>query len=171
MEFLLFLLFLLLFLLFLLPLLPLFLLVLSTYQRCSQTSILPDRVVSPPHVPPEARLLTGPIIPLVSSPVNPSLCKGTCSSRNPRPIDTFLSYHHLSSIHSAFVSALSSVYIPRTNAKALAHPSWYHAMDEDMSALIVNGTRDFVPLSPKKSLVGCHWVLLLKLVLMDLLID
>ena len=47
----------------------------------------------------------------------------TRSSRNPHPIYNFLTYHHLSSPYSAFVSTLSSVSVPQTGHEALSHPS------------------------------------------------
>ena len=40
--------------------------------------------------------------------------KGTRSTHNPHPIYTFLSYHQLSSPYSTFVSAISSVSLPKS---------------------------------------------------------
>ncbi|RVW88769.1 Retrovirus-related Pol polyprotein from transposon RE1 [Vitis vinifera] len=48
--------------------------------------------------------------------------KGTRSTRNPHPIYNFLSYHRLSSPYSAFVSAISSVSLPKSTHEALSHP-------------------------------------------------
>ena len=44
--------------------------------------------------------------------------KGTRSTRNPHPIYIFLSYHRLSSPYSAFVSAISSVSLPKSTHEA-----------------------------------------------------
>ncbi|RVX13111.1 hypothetical protein CK203_017860 [Vitis vinifera] len=48
--------------------------------------------------------------------------KSTRSTRNPHPIYNFLSYHRLSSPYSAFVSAISSVSLPKSTHEALSHP-------------------------------------------------
>ena len=61
---------------------------------------------------------------VLSSPTDPPITirKGTRSSRNPHLIYTFLSYHHLSSSYSAFISTLSSVSLPHTIHEAFSHP-------------------------------------------------
>ena len=74
-----------------------------------------------PHIdtgPPDDSSLMAPssTMLVLPSPADPpiSIRKGTCSSRNPHPIYTFLSYHCLSSPYSAFISALSFVSLPNT---------------------------------------------------------
>ena len=52
--------------------------------------------------------------------------------------------------------------MPKTNAEALAHPSWQHAMNEEMLALFANGTWDLIPFPLRKSLVGCRWIFTIK---------
>ncbi|RVX04676.1 Pentatricopeptide repeat-containing protein, chloroplastic [Vitis vinifera] len=47
--------------------------------------------------------------------------KGTRSTRNLHPIYNFLSYHRLSLPYSAFVSAISSVSLPKSTHEALSH--------------------------------------------------
>ena len=66
--------------------------------------------------------------------------KGNRSTRNPHPIYNFLSYHRLSSPYSAFVSAISSVSLPKSTPEALSHPGWRQAMVDEMAALHSNGT-------------------------------
>ncbi|RVW73598.1 Retrovirus-related Pol polyprotein from transposon TNT 1-94 [Vitis vinifera] len=88
--------------------------------------------------------------------------KGTRSTRNPHPIYNFLSYHRLSSPYSAFVSAISSVSLPKSTHEALSHPGWRQAMVDEMAALHSNGTWDLVVLPPGKSTVGCRWVYAVK---------
>ena len=44
-------------------------------------------------------------------------------------------------------------------------------MDEELSALHKISTWDLVPLPLGKSVVGCHWCIRLRLILMDLLSD
>ena len=53
-----------------------------------------------------------------------ALQKGNRSTRNPHPIYNFLSYHQLSSPYSVFVSAISSVSLPKSTPEALSHPGW-----------------------------------------------
>ncbi|RVW33237.1 Retrovirus-related Pol polyprotein from transposon TNT 1-94 [Vitis vinifera] len=88
--------------------------------------------------------------------------KGTRSTRNPHPIYNFLSYHRLSSPYSAFVSAISSVSLPKSTHEALSHPGWRHAMVDETAALHSNGTWDLVVLPSGKSTVGCRWVYAVK---------
>ncbi|RVW58902.1 Retrovirus-related Pol polyprotein from transposon RE2 [Vitis vinifera] len=88
--------------------------------------------------------------------------KGTHSTRNPHPIYNFLSYHRLSSPYSAFVSAISSVSLPKSTHEALSHPGWRQAMVDEMAALHSNGTWDLVVLPSGKSTVGCRWVYAVK---------
>ncbi|RVW97371.1 Retrovirus-related Pol polyprotein from transposon RE2 [Vitis vinifera] len=92
----------------------------------------------------------------------PLLRKGTRSTRNPHPIYNFLSYHRLSSPYSAFVSAISSVSLPKSTHEALSHPGWRQAMVDEMAALHSNGTWDLVVLPSGKSTVGCRWVYAVK---------
>jgi hypothetical protein len=84
--------------------------------------------------------------------------KGNRSTRNPYPIYNFLSYHRLSPTYCAFVSALSSVSIPKTIQEALSHPGWRQAILDEMSALESNHTWELVPLPSGKSIVGCRWI-------------
>ncbi|RVW76712.1 Retrovirus-related Pol polyprotein from transposon RE2 [Vitis vinifera] len=97
--------------------------------------------------------------------------KGTRSTRNPHPIYNFLSYHRLSSPYSAFVSAISSVSLPKSTHEALSHPGWRQAMVDEMAALHSNGTWDLVVLPPGKSTVGCRWVYAVKIASVRLLLS
>ncbi|RVW96833.1 Retrovirus-related Pol polyprotein from transposon TNT 1-94 [Vitis vinifera] len=97
--------------------------------------------------------------------------KGTRSTRNPHPIYNFLSYHRLSSPYSAFVSAISSVSLPKSTHEALSHPGWRQAMVDEMAALHSNGTWDLVVLPSGKSTVGCRWVYAVKIVSVRLLLS
>ncbi|RVW85872.1 Retrovirus-related Pol polyprotein from transposon RE2 [Vitis vinifera] len=90
------------------------------------------------------------------------LWRGNRSTRNPHPIYNFLSYHRLSSPYSAFVSAISSVSLPKSTPEALSHPGWRQAMVDEMAALHSNGTWDLVVLPSGKSTVGCRWVYTVK---------
>ncbi|RVW72021.1 Retrovirus-related Pol polyprotein from transposon RE1 [Vitis vinifera] len=91
-----------------------------------------------------------------------ALRKGNQSTHNPHLIYNFLSYHQLSSPYSAFVSAISSVSLPKSTPEALSHPGWRQAMVDEMTALHSNGTWDLVVLPSSKSTVGCRWVYTVK---------
>ncbi|RVW93460.1 Retrovirus-related Pol polyprotein from transposon TNT 1-94 [Vitis vinifera] len=126
------------------------------------------RVVAPLPFP-EAPADSLPIPSASPAPTLPSpndlpiaIRKGTRSTRNPHPIYNFLSYHRLSSPYSAFVSAISSVSLPKSTHKALSHPGWRQAMVDEMVALHSNGTWDLVVLPSGKSTVGCRWVYAVK---------
>ena len=82
--------------------------------------------------------------------------KGTRSTSNPYHVYNFLSFHHLSLPYFAFVYTLSSVSTPKSTSEALSHPSWKHALAEEMDALYSNDTWELVALPPGKSPVGCR---------------
>ncbi|RVW49251.1 Retrovirus-related Pol polyprotein from transposon RE2 [Vitis vinifera] len=129
------------------------------------------RIVAPLPFP-EAPADSLPISSASPAPALPSpndlpiaVRKGTRSTRNPHPIYNFLSYHRLSSPYSAFVSAISSVSLPKSTHDALSHPGWRQAMVDEMAALHSNGTWDLVVLPLGKSTVGCRWSMQLRLLL------
>ncbi|RVW28759.1 Retrovirus-related Pol polyprotein from transposon TNT 1-94 [Vitis vinifera] len=154
-----------------------------------ETHLLPIPIVSPPDAMPPRPLqvyhrrprVVAPLpfpeapadsLPIPSASPAPALPspndlpiavrKGTRSTRNPHPIYNFLSYHRLSSPYSAFVSAISSVSLPKSTHEALSHPGWRQAMVDEMAALHSNGTWDLVVLPSGKSTVGCRWVYAVK---------
>ena len=116
----------------------------------------------PPLPPPPPHTHTTPILlSTVDPPI--SIRKGTRSSHNPHPIYTFLSYHHLSSSYSAFISTLSFVSLPNIVHEALSHPGWKQAMVDEMAALHSTSTWDLVLLPTNKSPIGCRWVYTVKI--------
>ena len=161
-----------------------------THPPCSDVISLPllypilDTSPIPPATPPQplkvythcSRTDIGPLAnssPMASSSpmsVLPSLAnlpivirKRTHSSRKPHPIYNFLTYHHLSSSYSAFVSTLSSVSVLQTVHEALSHTDWKQAMVQEMAALHSNGTWDLVTLPAGKTPVGCRWMYTVKI--------
>uniref|UniRef100_A0A0V0H418 Putative ovule protein n=1 Tax=Solanum chacoense TaxID=4108 RepID=A0A0V0H418_SOLCH len=86
---------------------------LLTYHHRPHPALVPNDSC---HVPDPARTTDLP-------PASQSLAlqKGIRSTRNTNPHYTFLSYHRLSSPHYAFVSSLSSIFIPKTTGAALSH--------------------------------------------------
>ncbi|RVX18320.1 Serine/threonine-protein kinase ATM [Vitis vinifera] len=130
------------------------------------------RVVAPLPFP-EAPADSLPIPSASPAPALPSphdlpiaVRKGTRSTRNPHPIYNFLSYHRLSSPYSAFVSAISSVSLPKSTHEALSHPGWRQAMVDEMTALHSNGTWDLVVLPPVNLQLVVVGSMQLRLVLM-----
>ena len=161
----------------------------TTSESLPVSEVLPIPIVSPPDAMPPRPLqvyhrrprVVAPLpfpeapadsLPIPSASPAPTLPspndlpiavrKGTRSTRNPHPIYNFLSYHRLSSPYSAFVSAISSVSLPKSTHEALSHPGWRQAMVDEMAALHSNGTWDLVVLPPGKSTVGCRWVYAVK---------
>ncbi|RVW51296.1 Retrovirus-related Pol polyprotein from transposon RE1 [Vitis vinifera] len=148
------------------------------HSHCLPTEAMPPRPLQVYHrrprivapLPfPEAPADSLPIPSASPAPALPSpndlpiaVRKGTRSTRNPHPIYNFLSYHRLSSPYSVFVSAISSVSLPKSTHEALSHPGWRQAMVDEMAALHSNGTWDLVVLPPGKSTVGCRWVYAVK---------
>ncbi|RVW44081.1 Retrovirus-related Pol polyprotein from transposon TNT 1-94 [Vitis vinifera] len=147
----------------------------TTSESLPVSEVLPIPIVSPPEAMPPRPLqvyhrrprVVAPLpfpeapadsLPIPSASPAPALPsphdlpiavrKGTRSTRNPHPIYNFLSYHRLSSPYSAFVSAISSVSLPKSTHEALSHPGWRQAMVDEMAALHSNGTWDLVVLPP-----------------------
>ncbi|RVW49109.1 Retrovirus-related Pol polyprotein from transposon RE1 [Vitis vinifera] len=143
----------------------------TTSESLPVSEVLPIPIVSPPDAMPPRPLqvyhrrppVVAPLpfakapadsLPIPSASPAPALPfpndlpiavrKGTRSTRNPHPIYNFLSYHRLSSPYSAFVSAISSVSLPKSTHEALSHPGWRQAMVDEMAALHSNGTWDLV---------------------------
>ncbi|RVW40739.1 Retrovirus-related Pol polyprotein from transposon RE2 [Vitis vinifera] len=152
----------------------------TTSESLPVSEVLPIPIVSPPDAMPPRPLqvyhrrprVVAPLpfaeapadsLPIPSASPAPALPspndlpiavrKGTRSTRNPHPIYNFLSYHRLSSPYSAFVSAISSVSLPKSTHEALSHPGWRQAMVDEMAALHSNGTWDLVLPSGKSTLV------------------
>ena len=130
---------------------------LQVYTLCPRSDIGSPNDSSP--------MAPSSITPVLLSPADPPIVirKSTRSSRNSHPIYTFLSYHRLSSSYSAFISTLSSIFLPNTVHEALSHPDWKQAMVEKMVVLHSTGTWDLVPSPTGKSPIGCRWVYTIKI--------
>ena len=118
--------------------------------------------LDPPDSTPAPIASPTAVQPDTSADLPIALRKGRRSTLNPHPIYNFLSYHRLSSSHCAFVSALSSVTIPKNVQEALSHPGWRQAMIDEMTALESNHTWTLVSPPTGKSVVGCRWVFTVK---------
>ncbi|RVX20561.1 Retrovirus-related Pol polyprotein from transposon RE2 [Vitis vinifera] len=134
---------------------------LQVYHCCHRVAVPPSLVAVPADSPPIPLASPAPTLP-PSADLPIALQKGNRSIRNPHPIYNFLSYYRLSSPYSAFVSAISSVSLPKSTPEALSHLGWRQAMVDEMAALHSNGTWDLVVLPSGKSTVGCRWVYTVK---------
>ena len=142
---------------------------LQVYHHHHHVAILPSLAEVPVDSLPIPSASPVPALPH-SANLPIALRKGNRSTCNPHLIYNFLSHHRLSSPYSAFVSAISSVSLPKSTPEALSHPGWRQAMVDEMTALHSNGTWDLVVLPSGKSTVGCRWVTQLRLALMVRLI-
>ena len=93
----------------------------------SVTQPQPLQVYTHPRIDTGPSADSSPMAPSSMTSVLPSLIdlpiaiwKGTRSFRNPHLIYNFPTYHRLSSPYFAFVSTLSSVYVPETMHEALS---------------------------------------------------
>ncbi|RVW83660.1 Retrovirus-related Pol polyprotein from transposon RE1 [Vitis vinifera] len=161
----------------------------STSESLPVSEVLPLPIISPPNVVPSRSLqvyhcchhvavppflaeVPADSLPIPSASPAPALPpsadlpialrKGNRSTRNPHPIYNFLSYHQLSSPYSAFISAISSVSLPKSTPEALSHSGWRQAMVDEMTVLHSNDTWDLVVLPSGKFTVGCRWVYTVK---------
>ena len=96
---------------------------LQVYHRCHRVVVpFPSAEVPVDSLPIPSASPTS-ALPLADNlPI--ALRNGNRSTSNPHPIYNFLSYHRLSSSYSAFVSAISSVSLPKNTNEALSHPGW-----------------------------------------------
>ena len=62
--------------------------------------------------------------------------KRTCTDH---PISNFVSFDHLSPSFKVFSLSISSL-VPKSYRKALSHPGWCKAIEEEMHALELNHT-------------------------------
>ena len=111
---------------------------LQVYTRHLRTDTKPPDDSSPMAPSSTMSVLLSPVDPPI--PIQ----KVTCSSHNPHHVYNFMSYHHLSSPYSAFISTLSYVSLPNTVNEALSHPGWKHAMVEEMTVLHSISTWDLL---------------------------
>ncbi|XP_026432417.1 uncharacterized protein LOC113329806 [Papaver somniferum] len=85
------------------------------------------------------------------------------------PIQAHLTYDHVGSSHSAFLSAISSHQEPRNYNEAKSNTKWRAPMENELRALDVNNTYNIVKLPPGKKTVRCpnysasFWVISCKL--------
>ncbi|XP_026377919.1 uncharacterized protein LOC113272272 [Papaver somniferum] len=78
------------------------------------------------------------------------------------PIQAHLTYDHVGSSHSAFLSAISSHQEPKNYNEAKSNPKWRAPMENELRALDVNNTYSIVKFPSGKKTVGCRWVYKIK---------
>ena len=129
---------------------------LQVYTSCPRPPTRPH--VDSSSMPPSSLAL----VPQPPDDLPIAIRKGTRSTCNPHLVYNFLSYHRLSLSYFAFVSTLSSIFIPISISEALSYSGWKLAMVEEMDALSSNGTLELITRPSGKSLVGCRWVYTVK---------
>jgi len=86
----------------------------------------------------DSLLLSNPPCPLASTIESELIfapCKGICSTYNPSPHYTSLSYHTSSPSFYAYLLSISTTSIPKLVGDALGHPSWCQTMFDEINAL------------------------------------
>jgi len=79
------------------------------------------------------------------------------------PINNYVSSHRLAKSQALLVDQLSSVSIPNNVQEALKDQKWKKAMNDEIEALQKNRTWELVNLPPGKKIVGCRWIITVKL--------
>jgi hypothetical protein len=137
----------------------------QVYVRCRHQSVplVPPLVESPPLLPLSASTSADPPLPQSTSdldlPIALRKSKRTCTDH---PISNFVSFDHLSPSFKVFSLSVSSIVVPKSYREALSHLGWRKAMEEEMHALDLNHTWDLIPKPAGTSIVGCHWVFIVK---------
>ena len=85
-----------------------------------------------------------------------------CRSRPLYPIGNYVSYEGLSSSYQAFTSKINSISIPNSIQDAMAIPEWKKAVNEEVNALVKNGTWEITNLPHGKNLIGCKWIFIVR---------
>lgn len=95
-------------------------------------------------------------------PPEPILTRCWRKEKSTYPITNYVSTEKLSDPLRAFVSNVSSLYIPGGVQDALKDPKWIQAMKKEMEALQKNNTWKLMELPKGKKTVGCKWVFSIK---------
>ncbi|XP_060964985.1 retrovirus-related Pol polyprotein from transposon RE2 [Cannabis sativa] len=124
----------------------------------SNSSSIPRSSLSPSNIL-SSQSVSSPTSETLDLPI--ALRKGTRACTK-HPIAKYISYNHLSDNYRAFITNISELVVPRSIQEALDEPRWKLAVDEEMDALIKNGTWEIVMLPRDKKIVGCKRVFTVK---------
>ena len=90
-----------------------------------------------------------------------ALRKGTRSCTH-HPISHFDSCEHLSTSFRAFALLVASKSIPQSHVEASQVCEWKMAMDNEVEALVSQGTWTLVPRQVDANIITCKWVFTIK---------
>ncbi|CAA7031059.1 unnamed protein product [Microthlaspi erraticum] len=83
-------------------------------------------------------------------------------SKSLYPIDHYIDYHRFSTVHKAFMAAVTAGVEPTSYNQAALDQVWREAMTAEMNSLQENKTFSIVMLPPGKRAIGCKWVYKIK---------
>ncbi|PNX99971.1 hypothetical protein L195_g023244 [Trifolium pratense] len=126
---------------------------------------IPAPLPDPIHDPvPDPLPLPGTLSSIPQTPPAPVLRRSSRPSKPPahldlydcnsvtvtHPIQSFLTYDHLSPSYMAYISQVSSFYEPQFNHQAIQYPEWQQAVAAELVALESNNTWTVMPLPAGK---------------------
>ena len=88
--------------------------------------------------------------------------QSACTHKKDYSWANYVNYQCVSKGYRAFLTAIETVDVPRTWQHPIRDKRWKAAMDDEMNALIRNGTWKIVILPKDKKPVGCKWVFTIK---------
>jgi len=78
------------------------------------------------------------------------------------PIGNYVSYEGLSSSYQAFTSKINSISIPNSIQDAMAILEWKKEVNEEVNAMVKNGTWEITDLPHEKNFIGCKQIFMVK---------
>lgn len=78
------------------------------------------------------------------------------------PIQGSVSYSRISPGYTSFLTMVDTLRTPSSYEEAVKNQNWQEAMEEEMAALLKNGTWELVSCPQGKKPVGCRWIYTIK---------
>ncbi|GJU48851.1 putative RNA-directed DNA polymerase [Tanacetum coccineum] len=77
-------------------------------------------------------------------------------------IEKYVGYSKLDSENYCFITQLNKHFEPKTFSEAFKFPHWIDAMNQEMNALLRNGTWEIVDLTKDRKAIGSKWIYKIK---------